>query len=58
VPAAAVAGERRERSRRLGPAATGEREPPGGCRTGNRKPKPRLMIPCWKLNPYPKQGWE
>jgi hypothetical protein len=31
---------------------------PGGCRTGNRKPKPRLMIPCWKLNPYPKQGWE
>jgi hypothetical protein len=26
---------------------------PGGCRTGNRKPKPRLMIPCWKLNPCP-----
>jgi hypothetical protein len=27
-PAAAAAGERRERSRRLGPAAAGEREPP------------------------------
>jgi hypothetical protein len=65
-PAAAAAGERRERSRRLGRRrllqgrggrgagdCRGE-EAPGGCRTGN--PKPRLMIPCWNANLNPKQG--
>jgi hypothetical protein len=64
------AGGRRRGEEGEGPAAgaggAGEMSPwrlrrgedaPGGCRTGNRKPKPRLMIPCWKLNPYPNQGW-
>jgi hypothetical protein len=23
---------------------------------GNRKPKPRPLIPCWRLNPHPNQG--
>jgi hypothetical protein len=58
----AAGGRRREGFRRQGPAAAagGEGNPPRRLwllvEKKQRNPKPRSLIPCWKLNPYPNQG--